>query len=96
MANYTISKSRNGTLPLLGGVDVITSNEVRSSALIFNRGLTAIYVRIDGSDPMTNGSADGDLVVAPGDVRTFIFVDSNNPEIRIAATANLAYSIEIA
>lgn len=95
MATFQIDRSHHGSLPVLGGVDTITSAQARSSAFVFNRSASAIYVRMDGDNPSMTGANDGDMVIPSGSWREFPFLDAQSPEIRLASTTALAYSVEI-
>lgn len=95
MANYLIDKSRSGTLPQLGGVDIITSTCKVSHVQIFNLSVGTLFVRLDGQNPTPDGSIDGDLVIPPNEFRNFSIPDTDRPEIRIGGSTNLAYSVEI-
>lgn len=80
---------------MLGGSDTITCGDSRSYAYVDNRGISSLYVRTDGETPSSTGANDGDLVVPPMTGRQFGFADPAAPEIRLAATSNLAYSVEL-
>lgn len=95
MANYLIDKSRSGNLPSLGGVDVITSTLKVSKVRIFNLSNGSLFIRLDGMNPTTDGSVDGDLVIPINEFRDFSIPNTDNPEIRIGGATNQAYSIEI-
>lgn len=95
MANYLIDKSRSGTLPPGGGIDIITSTSKVSHVQVFNLSVGTIFVRLDGVNPTVDGSSDGDLVIPPNEFRDFSIPDTDRPEIRVGGATNLAYSIEI-
>lgn len=95
MATRTVDLSFNGSLPLLGAVEIIRCNDPKSTCHVINRSGAAIFVRLDGDDPSPTGANDGDFVVPPGWERNFSFQDTNSPELKMCATSNLAYSVEV-
>lgn len=92
MATIVVDRSHHGALPISGG-DAITCEESRSVARVFNRGATAVYVRIGNTTPSASGANDGDLIVPPNSQRDFPVTDP--VEIRLNGALALAYSVEL-
>lgn len=95
MADHTIDRSFHGSLPVPPGLVTFTSDGDRSTAVIYNRGVDPLFVRLDGVDPTTDGTADGDLVVPGNTVRSFTVPNATEPDIRVAGAVGLQFSVEL-
>jgi hypothetical protein len=96
MATRSIMRSISATLGLGGTVDVVQFSLPCSTVRIYNQGGTALYVRVDGVDPTTDGS-DGSFLVEPNSSKLFAIPNVTSPEIRLVSSLlNLSYRIECA
>lgn len=76
----------------LGVVDTTTFGDAGSSFRVLNRGLSDLWVRVDGTNPAAN--ADGSHLVREGEFRDFVD-PSGNKEIRVTGSIACLYGIEL-
>lgn len=91
MPSFTPNGSIYRTV-MIGQVDTITFQNAGARFRVLNRGVTDLWIRVDGQNP--GASADESLLVQTDEVRDFVD-PSGNKEIRVTATGACLYGVEI-